>query len=168
MKDKQDKGDTGKANEQKSESSTGQAGLESVVQGQGILYSIKTLNQTKERMTQESNNLKGEVRLGRLQVEVIADDPATEGVLMENAERTVFKKKLSESREIDSRITQVDQKIKDAYTNLHKSIDKNKPAEGQEEAPAAESPKEEDRKGEAPEQNVRGVKDEERKIDLLV
>ncbi|WP_181438535.1 FlxA-like family protein [Paenibacillus sambharensis] len=100
---------------------------ETLMKTTGLYETIKTLHSTKGQMEREVRNLNNEVRLGRLQLEVGSGDEESKAVLRENAERTVFKRKLSESSEIKARIAKLDERTSEEYAKLHNQS--NQPAD---------------------------------------
>jgi hypothetical protein len=73
-------------------------------------------------MEGEAKNLSNEVRIGRLHIELSAASPEIKGILLENAEATVFRAKNVLVNDTNSRIYMLDKKIGEAYGKTEKLI----------------------------------------------
>ncbi|TVX86817.1 FlxA-like family protein [Paenibacillus agilis] len=94
----------------------------------GSLYnSLGQLTGVRTKLHGEATNLKGEVRLGRLQMKggEAGEEAATRSEMRANAEMTIFKQKTEEALEVESKIRSLDQKISKTMADIQEALQEN-------------------------------------------
>lgn len=158
MKDKQEEksGQKEKTNDasQSSDSKT----MEQIAQDHLTVNSIQNMRQTKTKMENEAKNLKSDIRIDTLRIELGPGEDKDKAALLENAEETVFKPKREEISELNGKVGKINKKIGELYTRMRKTENTDHQASGASE----------DQKSQAVEQGERRDEEQVRSSDSAV